>query len=740
MADVVNFKFGADSTGAMNALNAVKDGVQGIGSGFGAIKLDSLLSVAGQLRDMLTQAWQGIVAPAAEFEDYRVGFEVILGSAEAARDMVQQLSEFAAKTPMDMGEISKAANTLLAYGLSSSDAMERLRQLGDIAAVTKSSLADLARVYGKVATVGTMDTVAVDQFSERGINVRTALAERDGISVAQVNKNIAGKQYGKDDLDYVLESATGEGGAFFEGAAKAAGTFNGVLSSLADNFQMLRAEIGEGFLEPLKGAMAQLGEQLPQIAEQLRPAVEMAVNMVTWLIGQLPVLVRWAKNLVIALVGMMVMQKMVGIARAMLVTFRSLQAVMLGLGASVKKFGLGLGVARTVGMGLLTVFKAIGKVGWLLLITTAVEALSALYDKFFSDDEEAPAEEDHEQNAIRDAQAEELEEQRREARADEESARERIAALEQKLANAGNTEEFVEAERALVEEMKRLRSAYLNTEGGDRQTLDARYNAWKKAEEALEASEALRAEALRRERDAEARERSRKMLDNYWDATAKRDTEGLRARFAGMTADKQATMLAHWLTHEAGVQTVADQRSIASGLDAAEHLAAMEGNETLAENVTMWRSMFADMQKNAQKEAEKAAENKSSLDAFARRELAQEMRERGLDEGLERMQREEEAVALAEELRGYGLSKEDADARAAAYVAREAALAESGEQRGELIADSMAAIGGGGNAVQLGNAQLNVARQSLDVQQQQRELLEAIRLRLDGQNAIPVVP
>ena len=739
MADVVNFKFGADSTGAMQALNAVKDGVQGLGSGFGAIKLDSLLAVAGQLRDMLTQAWQGIVAPAAEFEDYRVGFEVILGSAEAARDMVQQLSEFAAKTPMEMGEISKAANTLLAYGLSSTEAMERLQQLGDIAAVTKTSLADFARVYGKVATVGTMDTVAVDQFSERGINVRRALAERDGISVAQVNKNIAGKQYGKEDLDYVLESATGEGGAFFEGAAKAAGTFNGVLSSLADNFTMLRAEIGEGFLEPLKAAMEQLGEQLPQIAEQLRPAVEMAVNMVTWLIGQLPVLVRWAKNLVIALVGMMVLQRMVGIARAMLVTFRSLQAVMLGLGASVKKFGLGLGVARTVGMGLLTIFKAIGKVGWMLIITTAVEALSALYDKFFNGGAGAQPEEDHEQNAVRDSMAEELEEQRREARADEESASERIADLEHKLANAANTDEFVEAERALVEEMKRLRAAYLKTEGSDRQTLDARYNALKKAEGALEASRDHRAAALRRERETEARERSKAMMADYADAVYKRSKDTALQRFERMDSKQQRVLLAHLMT-EAGMHTSPVQKSIDSGLDELDRWAAEDGDETLAEMVDTYRQMNAEQVKKAQKEAEQAAENKKALEDFERKEAALAAREAGDTEALERMKREEEAVKLAEELRGYGLSKEDADARAAAYVAREAALEKGDAGRREVIADSMAAIGGGGNAVQLGNAQLNVARQSLDVQQQQRELLEAIRLRLDGQNAIPVVP
>ena len=737
MADVVNFKFGADSTGAMQALNAVKDGVQGIGSGFGAIKLDSLLAVAGQLRDMLTQAWQGLVSPAAEFEDYRVGFEVILGSAEEARDMVAQLSEFAAKTPMDMGEISKAANTLLAYGLSTADAMERLQQLGDVAAVTKTSLADLARVYGKVATVGTMDTVAVDQFSERGINVRTALAERDGISVAQVNKNIAGKQYGKEDLDYVLESATGEGGKFFGGAAKAAGTFNGILSSLADNFKMLRAEIGEGFLEPLKAAMGQLAEQLPALAEQLRPAVEMAVNMVTWLIGQLPVLVRWAKNLVIALVGMMVMQRMVGIARAMLVTFRSLQAVMAGLGANVKKFGLGLGVARTVGSGLLTIFRAIGKVGWMLLITTAVEALSALYDKFFGADEEAMPE-DGEASATRDAHAEELATQRAEAQADADAAAERVAALEAKLASAKNTEEFVEAERALAEEMKRLRTAYLQTEGGDRQTLDARYGAWLRAQEALDASAEHRADALRREREAEARERSKNMTADYYEAVYKRSKDAALQSFEGMDSEKQRQLLAQVLS-EAGMHTAPTQQSIATGLDMLEQWAAEDGDETLAENVATWRAMNASMLKRAEKEAEQAAENKKALASFARTEAELAAREAGDTEAMERMQREDAAVKLAEELRGYGLSKEEADARAAAYVAREAAL-EDGDASREVIADSMATIGGGGNAVQLGNAQLNVARQSLDVQQQQRELLEAIRLRLDGQAGIPVVP
>lgn len=38
---------------------------------------------------------------------------------------------------------------------------------------------------------------------------------------------------------------------------------------------------------------------------------------------------------------------------------------------------------NTAASGLLGIFKSIGKVGWMLLITGAVEALSFLYDKFF---------------------------------------------------------------------------------------------------------------------------------------------------------------------------------------------------------------------------------------------------------------------------------------------------------------------------------------------------------------------
>ena len=43
---------------------------------------------------------------------------------------------------------------------------------------------------------------------------------------------------------------------------------------------------------------------------------------------------------------------------------------------------------NTAASGLLGIFKAIGKVGWMLLITGAVEALSFLYDKFFGSDKE----------------------------------------------------------------------------------------------------------------------------------------------------------------------------------------------------------------------------------------------------------------------------------------------------------------------------------------------------------------
>ena len=89
----------------------------------------------------------------AQMETLQVSFESMLGSAAKAKDMVRNLSDFAAKTPFQLLDIGSATKSLLAFGVKAKDMIGTLSFLGDIAAGAgvplKGPCTDLRQDHGQ---------------------------------------------------------------------------------------------------------------------------------------------------------------------------------------------------------------------------------------------------------------------------------------------------------------------------------------------------------------------------------------------------------------------------------------------------------------------------------------------------------------------------------------------------------------------------------------------------------------
>ena len=53
-----------------------------------------------------------------KFEQLRISFDVLLGSAEAGKKMLEEITQFASVTPFDTEGLSEAAKTLLSFGVA----------------------------------------------------------------------------------------------------------------------------------------------------------------------------------------------------------------------------------------------------------------------------------------------------------------------------------------------------------------------------------------------------------------------------------------------------------------------------------------------------------------------------------------------------------------------------------------------------------------------------------------------
>ena len=105
---------------------------------------------------------------AGKIEQLEVSFESMLGSARAAKDMIEDLSYFAATTPFQLTDIGFATKSLIAFGVRGDEVIGKLQFLGDIAAGTGVPLGELAQIYGKALAKGKAQTEELNQMSERG--------------------------------------------------------------------------------------------------------------------------------------------------------------------------------------------------------------------------------------------------------------------------------------------------------------------------------------------------------------------------------------------------------------------------------------------------------------------------------------------------------------------------------------------------------------------------------------------
>ena len=174
----------------------------------------------------------------AQIESYTVGFTNMLGSAEAAQQVMSQIQEDAAKTPFDVESLTKANQYLISAGENASYARNTIMALGDAVSATgggNDELNRMAQNLQQIANTGKATAVDIKQFAYAGINIYQVLADYTGKSVQEVqNMTIS-----YDLLTQALQAASEEGGRYYGSMDTQSQTMNGRVSTLKDNVKQL---------------------------------------------------------------------------------------------------------------------------------------------------------------------------------------------------------------------------------------------------------------------------------------------------------------------------------------------------------------------------------------------------------------------------------------------------------------------------------------------------------------------
>lgn len=189
---------------------------------------------------------------AMTIEGLATDFEVMSGSAERAKSLLAEISDFAAKTPFDKLGLSGAAKTLMAFGIESEKVLPTLQMLGDVSLGDQNKLNGLALVFGQIQSTGKLMGQDLLQLINQGFNPLTEISKKTGISVAKLKDAMAQGAITADMVTAAFQSATAEGGLFFKGLEKRSETFAGKMSTLKDNVVTALQNMAEAFMPLLK--------------------------------------------------------------------------------------------------------------------------------------------------------------------------------------------------------------------------------------------------------------------------------------------------------------------------------------------------------------------------------------------------------------------------------------------------------------------------------------------------------
>jgi len=204
-----------------------------------------------------------IFGDTATLQTQTKSLEILLGSAEKAKEIVKELQSYGAVTPFESIELIETAKRLNAFGIEGGNVVSVTKRLGDIAGATGSNLGELATAYGQVVAKGRLQTEELLQFQERGVGIQGELQKMYNMSGEQLQKALSKGEISAASFEQAIINLTATGGKYANGATAQSTTLAGRLSTLKDTFTSLSQTLGETML----------------------PAFELTLNGLTALIG-----------------------------------------------------------------------------------------------------------------------------------------------------------------------------------------------------------------------------------------------------------------------------------------------------------------------------------------------------------------------------------------------------------------------------------------------------------------------
>lgn len=199
-----------------------------------------------------------IKAVRSEVQALEISFRTLLGSEERANKLLSDLKEYAVRTPLQLNDLSKGAQTLLSFNVEAEKVMPILKAIGDISMGDAQKLQSLTLAFSQMSSTGRLMGQDLLQMINAGFNPLTIIAEKTGKSVATLKDEMSKGAVSAQMVEDAFIAATSEGGKFFGMLEQQSQSVSGAFSNLEGAVFDMMNKIGESVQGPVIGALTGL--------------------------------------------------------------------------------------------------------------------------------------------------------------------------------------------------------------------------------------------------------------------------------------------------------------------------------------------------------------------------------------------------------------------------------------------------------------------------------------------------
>ncbi len=241
-------KFRQISQSAQQESNRMREALMGVGKAMGiAFSAQQAIAFVRQ-----------IVSVRSEIQALEVSFRTLLGSQQASAELMRQMKEFAAATPLQLGDLAKGAQTMLGFNVAAEEIMPMLKAIGDISMGDAQKFQSLTLSFSQMQSVGKLMGQDLLQMINAGFSPLAVMADKTGKSIGELKEEMSAGAISADMVKQAFIDATSEGGQFFGMLSGQGDTVKGALAQLSGAFTDMFNGIGEQSEGIIKGSVKSL--------------------------------------------------------------------------------------------------------------------------------------------------------------------------------------------------------------------------------------------------------------------------------------------------------------------------------------------------------------------------------------------------------------------------------------------------------------------------------------------------